>query len=496
MIGVIARPEEEPIAREFFELFKTPWEFYRERRRYDVVLSTRDLAGRLDALDADLVVLYSNDGAPGIGRSGNTRIARIGADLFGEVRRLLLGGQSTESAAVPTLDRHVASLRDLITGCGIPLVEIPPSPAGYAFTACLTHDVDHASIRKHGLDSTAIGFLYRATLGSVARLARGRLTLKKLMTNWGAAAKLPLVWAGLAEDIWSGFDRYLGIEDGRPSTFFVIPVSGVPGRTRNGPASPIRRSGYGAADVAGKLRALGARGSEIGLHGIDAWLDGDSGRKESRFLGEAIGMPVSGVRMHWLYRDARSPEALEDAGFAYDSTVGYNDTVGYRAGTGQVFRPLGASRLLELPMHVMDTALFYPAYLDLSEDDAWRRVTAILDNAGRDGGVVTLNWHDRSIAPERLWGDFYRRLLGEIGRRNAWFATASDAVAWFRRRRSAVFEDREADGRRRVRVTEAAGGRLPSLRLRIHTGAGASVDTPFTDGIDIPVSRGEPIYEA
>jgi hypothetical protein len=47
-----------------------------------------------------------------------------------------------------------------------------------------------------------------------------------------------------------------------------------------------------------------------------------------------------------------------------------------------------------------------------------------------------------------------------------------------------------------VRVTEAAGGSLPSLRLRIHTGTGASVDTPFTDGIDIPVSRGEPIYEA
>ena len=44
----------------------------------------------------------------------------------------------------------------------------------------------------------------------------------------------------------------------------------------------------------------------------------------------------------------------------YDSTIGYNETVGYRAGTTQPYRPLAASRLLELPLHVMDTALFYP----------------------------------------------------------------------------------------------------------------------------------------
>ena len=29
MIGVIADPAEADVVREFFELFKTPWEFYR-----------------------------------------------------------------------------------------------------------------------------------------------------------------------------------------------------------------------------------------------------------------------------------------------------------------------------------------------------------------------------------------------------------------------------------------------------------------------------------
>ena len=39
LIGVIADSADHDVAREFFELFKTPWEFYRSDRHYDVVLS-------------------------------------------------------------------------------------------------------------------------------------------------------------------------------------------------------------------------------------------------------------------------------------------------------------------------------------------------------------------------------------------------------------------------------------------------------------------------
>ena len=79
--------------------------------------------------------------------------------------------------------------------------------------------------------------------------------------------------------------------------------------------------------------------------------------------------------MHWLYYDQQSPVALEQAEAVYDSTIGYKETVGYRAGTTQVYKPLQVTRLLELPMHVMDTALFYPAYLGFSpragDDTPW-----------------------------------------------------------------------------------------------------------------------------
>ena len=56
MIGVIADPAEADVVREFFELFKTPWEFYRRGERYDVLLCAGDWPFEGTA---KLVVLYA-----------------------------------------------------------------------------------------------------------------------------------------------------------------------------------------------------------------------------------------------------------------------------------------------------------------------------------------------------------------------------------------------------------------------------------------------------
>src|SRR6266404_3871189 len=58
MIGVIATPAEEHVAREFFELFKTPWEFYRTDGTYDVVLSSGK-ASRPAGVQAKLLLSYA-----------------------------------------------------------------------------------------------------------------------------------------------------------------------------------------------------------------------------------------------------------------------------------------------------------------------------------------------------------------------------------------------------------------------------------------------------
>jgi hypothetical protein len=538
MIGVIADPADHDVVREFFELFKTPWEFYRRHRRYEVLLCAGDgrfhgtaklvlcYADRKTDLDDEYkipvgrqrthpcILLWQGNRIPIYGETitftqdahglvtnedsqecaayldqpRETMVVRIGYNLFGEVRRLLTVGQPPANANIPALELHIAFLREIITGCGVPLVEIPPVPNGYRFIACLTHDIDHPSLRQHKWDHTMFGFLSRAIFGSLRNLICGRISVQGLATNWVAALKLPLVHMGLAKDFWRVFaDRYQELEGDLSSTFFVTPFKNYPGKTRRGPAPMFRASRYEAKDIADTIRKLMIAGCEVGLHGIDAWLDSSKGREELEEIRSLTGVSEIGVRMHWLYYDHQSPKALENAGAAYDSTVGYNETVGYRAGTTQVYKPLDASQLLELPLHVMDTALFYPSYLQLSPRQARALLGKMADNAVHFGGTLTINWHDRSIAPERLWGGYYRDLIQELKNRGAWFSTAGQAISWFRKRRSAAFEtDSIEPGTVRAKVAVERGDSLPGLRLRIHKaqkpgGIGAHCSKDYVD---------------
>jgi len=512
VIGVLAKECEYPEVREFFELFKTPWEFYSSEQNYDVVLCTcqkkietsarllivygteddevatspaKNTAVAVRTYKADRIPLYDACSAiPGNGivllrfeesgkcaaleqKVNGQRVVKVGYNLFSEVRYLLAKGQPVSEARVPTLELHISFLRDLILRSSIPVLEIPPVPDGYKFIACLTHDVDHPALRNHIFDHTMFGFLYRATLGSLVDLFRGRKSLKQLISNVAAALSLPLVYLGWIKDPWAQFNRYVEIEKGASSTFFVIPTKGNAGVPLRDKPAPKRAAKYDMADMRDELRSLEEAGCELGVHGIDAWNNSTAGRREFDKLKSLTRNDELGVRMHWLYFDEKSPAALDQAGFSYDSTCGYNQTVGYRAGTLQVFKPRAAQRLLELPLHVMDTALFFGGYSNFSPKQAEATVTQLMEHAAKFGGVLTFNWHDRSIAPERSWDKTYVEFLNELRSRGAWITNASQAVAWFRRRRCAEI-DESAVQSGEGEDPRPCGDGLPGLRLHIH----------------------------
>ncbi len=525
MIGVIANGVEHSTIVEFFELFKTPWEFWRPGSRYDVLLCSNST---VPENDARLLLLYGSQqqafercrgiktqsvrghqfvsfrgermpiyrscllfNSPGNEvvihertksaaavsvPSEDHMVVRLGFDLFQEVRYLLTQGQPAEFASIPTLDLHISLLRELIVSCEVPLVEILPMPTGYPFIVCLTHDVDHPRVRYHMCDHAMFGFLYRALIGSVIDFCRGRRSLRQVVTNWKAAFSLPLVFAGLAKDFWNQLDRYLALEKGLVSTFFVIPTKGHAGVDSEGRTKRKRASRYALTDIADDLKKLLSANREIAVHGIDAWRDSAKGRDECQDVQKITGTAETGVRMHWLYFDSQAPATLEKAGYSYDSTIGYNETIGYRAGTTQVFKHAEVDHLLELPLHIMDTALFYPSYMNLPNDRARAAMLPLIENVTRFGGVLTINWHDRSLGPERLWGDAYLALLRDLRARTPWFATALQAVSWFRKRRAALFARITQDGGSVcVRIaTDPAAGDLPPLTLRVYNSASSS----------------------
>ena len=488
MIGVAANAKDLQTAGEFFELFKTPWEPAVQKRRYPVVLSTD---GCIEKFESDLFLVYGSgttavdraagmtlgelNGPVGIEWEGSTFpvygklatfdvgnsaptvmsgrkavdyrhsvgtrcVRRIGYDLFQEVRHLLTDGQPAQHASAPTLELHIALLRHVLLESGVPFVEIPPRPAGHDFICCLTHDVDFFGIRRHAFDRTLAGFVSRASVKTFADLVRGRRPLMHVVRNWMALLSLPFVFLRLAPDFWHPFDDYAGVEDGARSTFFLVPFKGRPGVAPDGTIDTTRAVAYEMKDIREEMGKAAARGSELAVHGLDAWRDSETGRAEMKQLTSITGRKTAGVRMHWLYMATDSPRHLEAAGFDYDSTWGYNDAVGYRAGTSQVFRLAESAGLMELPLSIMDSALFYPRRMNRSMTDAQKDCGHVVANARRFGGTVVINWHDRSLAPERLWGDFYRQLIEEVGKGDrAWFTTAGDAVDWFRWRRSIRF---------------------------------------------------------
>lgn len=518
------------VAEEFFELFKTPWEPAVHTRRYSAVLSTN---GIFEGFDADVAFLYSSreevadrqagatpersdgpvdvqwrgstfpvygsvalfDGRVGVSiarcggkaieyrcQCGNRLVQRIGYDLFREVDHLLTQGQPASKALTPTLELHIAWLRSMLLECGVSFVEIPPRPAGYDFICCLTHDIDFFGIRRHNADRTLGGFLARASVGTLVDVVRRRRSLAEASRNWAALLSLPLVFLGLARDLWCPFDDYARVEKGDRSSFFVVPFKDRPGIGPDGAVNPRRAVKYEAGEVRDELRLAAGRGSELAVHGIDAWRDARAGREELRQLSSVTGAKIAGIRMHWLYFRTDSPRELESAGFQYDSSCGYNDAVGYRAGTSQVFRLPGSDKLMELPLSIMDTALFYTDRMGLARDRALDVCRRIVKNARRLGGTLVVNWHDRSLAPERLWGGPYQELLNEIETSDkAWFATAGQAVDWFRSRRAIQFT-RGTNPTCLTVTRSSTSPTIPATMILVHRPGGAGAEEIPFDG--------------
>ncbi len=516
MIGVICDSSLQRIVEEFFQLFKTPWEWYSPQGVYDVVLTSGKIpashAGQTlivygsepnefdeayglipASLDGKIEIRAKDFEIPVYGKAvaftsrqpvvfatkGNHAICvsipesnsfRMGYDLFNEVERLLRKGQDIEHALSPTLDVHIMLLKSLLVQAGVFIVEIPPVPYGYEMVGCLTHDVDFIRIKDHKFDNSVRGFLFRATAGAIYKTIRGRLRLAHVLQSVWAAMRLPFVHAGLAKDFWNCFDWYRKTERAAKSTWFFSPRKNYPGKEVYAPKAPMRAMRYEIADISDIVNKLVEKGDEIGVHGIDAWHDAAAGRIELQHIAGAAGAAKAGIRMHWLLWREDTYRILEQAGFDYDSTCGYNETPGCKAGTFQPFQPLDCNHLLEIPMHIQDTAMFYPKRMGLKENEALRICSRLVEFCRRlGGGVLTVLWHQRSPGPERLWGDAYVKIIELLKKNDAWFATCAEAANWFRVRRALQFESVVLkEGCVHVLVSGPIGKNAPRFALRLH----------------------------
>jgi len=184
--------------------------------------------------------------------------------------------------------------------------------------------------------------------------------------------------------------------------------------------------------VAEMIREIDRQGWEIGLH--PSWYsfdDAEEMKRQKAALESALGKDVVSVRQHFLHYDIRvTPRVQAEAGFKYDSTLGFNDNVGFRFGTCYPWRlyDLKAEKelpIMEVPLIIQDGAMLSPVKgMRLDEDTAFQYVVQIADTVEQVGGVLTLLWHPNAIINSRWW-NLYLRSLEYLKEKNAWFGSVS-----------------------------------------------------------------------
>jgi hypothetical protein len=299
-----------------------------------------------------------------------------------------------------------------------------PAPRydGAKFAVALTHDVD--SVRRW----TDIG-----VRGAAARLKDDvrRARVREAAREATGLALVPMHRFRGTDPNWR-FDRIAAATrryGASGSTFFVLGGHGDP-HDGSAPATYERLRPV-------LLETLAASDAEIALHGSYRAADDAALLAEEKRRLETLGATIRGQRFHYLRVDPhQNLAAVAEAGFAYDSSLGFADAIGFRAGIARPFQPWDFEHdrpfdLVEVPLAVMDVTLAERRYLGLSPRAAWSRITWLLDRAAEHGTAFAILWHPDRFDPPTSggWDRLFYRVIDAVNERGGMCVSAQDLAA-------------------------------------------------------------------
>jgi len=141
-------------------------------------------------------------------------------------------------------------------------------------------------------------------------------------------------------------------------------------------------------------------GNEVGLHG--SFL---VHQNQSKLSEEAQSLPQKpiGYRSHFLvFEMDKTPNQLEKESIQYDTSLGFPDQIGWRNSCSYPFylfdhQNLRTSKVLEIPLAIMECTLFFKKYLGLNVDDATQKCLEYLQIGEKHGGIVSFLWHNSAF---------------------------------------------------------------------------------------------------
>jgi len=282
----------------------------------------------------------------------------------------------------------------------------PIYPQNNEFALCVTHDIDliFKSIGQKMMDS-----------------------LESLLRKDLSSFLYELLSFPNPKNPFYNFEEILLLEKeyGVRSTWFFQALE---------PGEPEFR--YRLTDVSEAIKLITDAGGEIGLHGGFGTSENfELVEREKKRLEKILGKRVTGYRSHYLkFSVPHSWNILSEAGFEYDSTLGYTDCIGFRNGMCHPFKPINLKNqeyidIIEIPLHVMEMSLFQH-YMRLNIDEAFKLIREMIDAVHSCGGVFVVNWHNTGLLKESKERILFEKILGYCEENKAWMARADEIVKW------------------------------------------------------------------
>lgn len=405
-------------------------------RNRDAAISSFALDGLLPGqatvgLDCEALPAFAEQPARPLDQESDTRvvfnvdIAAFAFFMLARVEEVGAGGRdgrdrfpASASAAerLGFLDRPVVDQWALVLRAWVEFLDPTWRARASMFRVLLSHDIDAIQRYPRWRDiATAAG-------ASLLRRRNPRAALRRCVEGWRARRD----WR--ADPFYKGLRRLMEAAErhGLTAAFYFKTSAAGPYDT-----------GYDLAHAPGPdiLREVAARGHEIGFHpGYDTYCNRDLLEREKRRLETLLPEPVAGGRQHNLR--FRAPDTWQDweaVGLRYDSTLGYAERAGFRCGTCHPYPVFDVASgrqlaLIEVPLIVMDTTLFFHRYEKLPPQAAIERIRALAARCSEVGGVFTLLWHNTSFeGAYETWGNIYESVIENLAqaRPGRWIAAQS-----------------------------------------------------------------------
>lgn len=262
-----------------------------------------------------------------------------------------------------------------------------------AYKCLLSCDFDNVEVM-----GTSLFRALRIAVGRPVREALRDGLWRKALTG---SCRLWQAWSGKpGMDALDDFDFLMDQAEQHQCKFVFNFISGH-GRSGKDGIYDIHQRG-----IRTLMRRINEREHELGYHGsFDSFRNPLRVQQEFRRLTqiaaeEGVTQEKWGGRQHYLrWNVPITWQSYEDAGLAYDSTLGYADHVGFRCGTCYEFPVFNlqtrrALKLRERPLICMDASMLGKSYMNLDKLQSLKKVEDLAKSCQKFCGQFSLLWHN------------------------------------------------------------------------------------------------------